>query len=294
MVRIDRDPDAAPHPERATRRSKHDAVLSVLDTTTRAEIGAVTSAGRLLRFSPVDVPAVPSSSVQLGAGVRMSDYLPHLAKDERVLALVALDDERPIALGTLQGVVKRVAPGELPNRPDIELIALKPKDAVVGAAASAEEDELVFVTGEAQLLRFSASAVRPQGRTAAGMVGVKLAETDDVVHFAVVAAEDRDGAVVATVAVDSWALSGTDTGSAKVSSFSEFPAKGRATGGVRAHRFLKGETALGVAWVGPGPAHALEADGSAAALPDSGMKRDGSGVALAAPIATLGAAPELF
>ncbi|PPI28313.1 DNA topoisomerase (ATP-hydrolyzing) subunit A [Rathayibacter sp. AY1B5] len=294
MVRVDRDPEAAPHPERATRRSKHDAVLSVLDTTSRTEIGAVTSAGRLLRFSPVDVPAVPSSSVQLGAGVRMSDYLPHLAKDERVLALVALDDERPIALGTQQGVVKRVAPGELPNRPDIELIALKPEDAVVGAAASAEQDELVFVTGEAQLLRFSASAVRPQGRTAAGMAGVKLAETDDVVHFAVVAAEDRDEAVVATVAVDSWALSGTDTGSAKVSPFSEFPAKGRATGGVRAQRFLKGETALGVAWVGPGPAHALEADGSVAALPDSGMKRDGSGVALAAPIATIGAAPEVF
>ena len=101
-------------------------------------------------------------------------------------------------------------------------------------------------------------------------------------------------AFVATVAVDSWALTGTDTGSAKVSAFSEFPPKGRATGGVRAQRFLKGETALGVAWVGPGPAHALEADGSVAALPDSGMKRDGSGVALAAPVASIGAAPEQF
>ncbi|QHC63043.1 DNA topoisomerase 4 subunit A [Rathayibacter festucae] len=294
MVRIDRDPEAAPHPERATRRSKHDAVLSTIDTTTRAEIGAVTTAGRLLRFSPVDVPSVPSSSVQLGAGVRMSDYLSHLAKDERVLALVALDDPRPIALGTLQGTVKRVAPGDLPNRPDIELIALRPKDAVVGAAPSADEDELVFITGEAQLLRFSASAVRPQGRTAAGMAGVKISETDEVVSFAVVPESERDETVVATVAVDSWALTGTDTGSAKVSAFSEFPPKGRATGGVRAQRFLKGETALGVAWVGPGPAHALEADGSVAALPDSGMKRDGSGVALAAPVASIGAAPEQF
>ncbi|QHC58965.1 DNA topoisomerase IV subunit A [Rathayibacter sp. VKM Ac-2760] len=294
MVRIDRDPEAAPHPDRATRRSKHDAVLSTIDTTTRAEIGAVTTAGRLLRFSPVDVPAVPSSSVQLGAGVRMADYLGLLAKDERVLALVALDDPRPIALGTLQGTVKRVAPGELPNRPDIELIALRPKDAVIGAAPSADEDELVFVTGEAQLLRFSAAAVRPQGRTAAGMAGVKISETDEVVSFAVVPEAERDETVVATVAIDSWALSGTDTGSAKVSAFSEFPPKGRATGGVRAQRFLKGETALGVAWVGPGPAHALEADGSVAALPESGMKRDGSGVALASPIASIGAAPEQF
>lgn len=117
MVRIDRDPATPPHPERATRRSKHDAVLSSLDTTSRTEIGAVTSSGRLLRFSPVDVPAVPSSSVQLGAGVRMHDYLPHLAKDERVLALVSPEDPRPIALGTLQGVVKRVAPASYPTVP---------------------------------------------------------------------------------------------------------------------------------------------------------------------------------
>ncbi|KQQ19809.1 DNA topoisomerase IV [Rathayibacter sp. Leaf299] len=294
MVRVDRDPEAAAQPVRATRRSKHDAVLSTLDTTSRSEIGAVTSAGRLLRFSPVDVPSVPSSSVQLGAGVRMADYLTGLAKNERVLALVALDDTRPIALGTLQGVVKRVSVAELQNRPDVELIALRPKDAVVGAAPAADDDELVFVTGEAQLLRFSASAVRPQGRTAAGMAGVKLGETDEVVHFSVVSADDREDAVVATVAVDSWALTGTDAGSAKVSPFSEFPPKGRATGGVRAQRFLKGETALGVAWVGPGPAHALEADGSVAALPESGMKRDGSGVPVAVPIATIGAAPELL
>ncbi|MBF4462301.1 MULTISPECIES: DNA gyrase/topoisomerase IV subunit A [unclassified Rathayibacter] len=294
LVRVDRDPEAAPHPERATRRSKHDAVLSVLDTTTRTEIGAVTTAGRLLRFSAIDVPSVPSSSVQLGAGVRMADYLPQLGAQERVLAVVALDDPRPLALGTVQGIVKRVAPGDLPQRPDIDLLALKPKDSVIGAAPSSEDDELVFVTGEAQLLRFAASAVRPQGRTAAGMAGIKLGETDEVVHFAVVTPAEREETVVATVAVDSWALSGTDTGSAKVSDFSEFPAKGRATGGVRAQRFLKGETALRVAWVGPGPAHALEADGSVAALPDSGMKRDGSGVALEAMIATIGAAPELF
>ncbi|AJM78409.1 DNA topoisomerase IV subunit A [Rathayibacter toxicus] len=293
IVRFDRDTSALPQPRRVSRRSKHDAILSMLDTSTRTEIGAVTTAGRLLRFSSVDVPAVPSSSVQLGAGVRMNDYLPHLAKDERVLALVALDDSRPIGLGTVRGIVKRVFLSELPSRPDIELIALKPEDAVIGAAPAADEDELVFVTGEAQLLRFSASAVRPQGRSAAGMAGVKLGETDEAVHFAVVADRERD-VVVATVAIDSWALSDTDTGSAKVSAFSEFPAKGRATSGVRAQRFLKGETALRVAWVGPGPAHALEADGSVATLPESGMKRDSSGVALSTPIASIGAAPELF
>ncbi|NQX27537.1 DNA topoisomerase 4 subunit A [Microbacteriaceae bacterium VKM Ac-2854] len=290
MLRVDGDPSALPAetPARAARRSKHDALLSSVDTTTRTEIGAVTSAGRLIRFSAVDVPAVPSSAIQLGAGVRIADYLGQLAKDETVLALVLLDDSRPIALGTQQGVVKRVSPGELPNRPEFEIIALKPKDVVVGAAVSADEDELVFVTGEAQLLRFSASSVRPQGRTAGGMAGIKLGETDMAIHFAVVPADDQDETVVATVAVDSWALTGTDSGSAKVSAFSEFPAKGRATGGVRAQRFLKGETALSVAWVGPNPPLALAANGSVATLPESGMRRDGSGVPVTATIVSIG------
>ena len=50
-----------------------------------------------------------------------------------------------------------------------------------------------------------------------------------------------------------------DAGRAKVSYLSEFPAKGRATGGVRAHTFLKGEDTLALAWAGPGPALAVAA-----------------------------------
>ena len=42
-------------------------------------------------------------------------------------------------------------------------------------------------------------------------------------------------------------------GRVKVTPFAAYPAKGRATGGVRAHRFLKGETRLVLAWVGPRP-----------------------------------------
>jgi len=76
--------------------------------------------------------------------------------------------------------------------------------------------------------------------------------------------------------------------SAKVSPFTEFPAKGRATGGVRAQRFLKGEDALHLAWVGSSPALAVAADGSARQLPDGGAKRDGSGQALEAVVAAVG------
>lgn len=266
------------------RRSKHDAIRSAVDSTTRGDLGAVTSTGRLVRFSPVDLPSVPANSVQLAAGTRADQYL-GLGQNEHVVAIVPLTDEPPIALGTAQGVVKRVAASEIANKTDIEIIALKPGDAVVGAAPAPDGVELVFVTSDAQLLRFSADAVRPQGRSAGGMAGIRLAAGARAITFMAVA--PADDTVVVTVAGSAQSLPGTDAGSGKVSEFTEFPAKGRATGGVRAQRFLKGEDTLTLAWIGSEP-RAVGADGSVRQLPAPGAKRDASGQPLDAVVAAVG------
>ncbi|HSA51077.1 MAG TPA: hypothetical protein VLH10_13360, partial [Yinghuangia sp.] len=63
--------------------------------------------------------------------------------------------------------------------------------------------------------------------------------------------------------------------------------KGRATGGVRCQRFLKGETTLALAWAGPAPARAANAAGTPAQLPDIDRRRDGSGTPLAKPVAVV-------
>ncbi len=267
------------------RRSKHDAIRSSVDTTTRGDIGAVTSAGRLVRFSPVDLPSVPANSVQVAAGTKVEQYLA-LAKGEKVVALVPLVDSPTIALGTEQGVVKRVAATELGTKDEIEIISLRDGDRVVGAAPAGDNAELVFIASDAQLLRFEASSVRPQGRSAGGMAGIRLSDGARVIDFAVVGASAFD-AVVVTVAGSSAALPGTDAGSAKVSAFTEFPAKGRATGGVRAQRLLRGEDALVLAWVGTDP-RAVGPDGSVRALPDAGAKRDASGQPLDAVVGAIG------
>ena len=268
-----------------TRRSKHDAIRSAVDGTTRGDLGAVTSAGRLVRFTPVDLPSVPGNSVQLAAGTRADQYL-GLASGEHVVAIVPLVDSPTVALGTAQGVVKRVAAGEIAGKHDIEIIALKDGDRVVGAAPAPDGAELVFIASDAQLLRFDASAVRPQGRAAGGMAGIRLSDGAEVIAFDVVGASAFD-AVVVTVAGSTTAIAGTDAGSAKVSAFTEFPAKGRATGGVRAQRLLRGEDALVLAWVGSDP-RAVGADGATRALPESGAKRDASGSPLHGVIGALG------
>jgi DNA gyrase subunit A len=94
---------------------------------------------------------------------------------------------------------------------------------------------------------------------------------------------------VATVASSSQTLPGTDPGSAKVSDFTEYPAKGRGTGGVRSQRFLKGEDMLSVAWVGLAPARAVGPDGTPRTLPESGSRRDASGTMLDAVVGAIGA-----
>jgi DNA gyrase subunit A len=286
-VRVDLvDSEEPPAPARTRRRSKHDAVRSFLDTTSRAEIGAVTSRGRLIRFTAVDLPVVPSNSLQLAAGVRIADYLALPNKAERILALVSLDSMTPISLGTRLGVVKRVTPGDWPNKPDFELIGLKPSDEVVGATQAPDTAELVFISSAAQLLHFPASGVRPQGRPAGGVAGMNLPSDAHIVFFGALDPDAEN--VVATVSVSSATIPGTDPGRVKVSFFSEFPAKGRATGGVRCHSFLKGEDGLSLAWAGPAPAHAVGADGSARTLPDAGARRDGSGTAIDSVIGSIG------
>jgi DNA gyrase subunit A len=272
---------------RVPKRSKHDAVRSSVVSSVRGQVGALTSTGRVLRMSPVDVPAVPPASVRLDAGVRVTDFLA-LARGEEVVALVDLSgaSSDSLAIGTVQGVVKRVVPGAWPDKPEFVAIGLKPGDAVVGAAQAPESDDLVFITSNAQLLRFPASGVRPQGLPAGGVAGVALAAGASVIWFGSVA--PSDDAVVATVSSSSAALPGTDTGRAKVSALSEFPAKGRATQGVRAHAFLKGEDGLTVAWAGIAPPHAVGSDGAARTLPDWLSKRDGSGAPLDAVIGTIG------
>ncbi|MFT4051848.1 MAG: DNA topoisomerase IV subunit A [Microbacterium sp.] len=269
-----------------TRRAKHDAIRAAVDTTTRADVGAVTSHGRLVRFSPVDLPSVPANAVQLAPGTRADQYL-GLTAGEHVVAIVPLGDQI-IALGTQGGVVKRVCASELPaGKHDVEIVALKPGDRVVGAGIAADDAELVFVASDAQLLRFDAASVRAQGRAAGGMAGIRLAPGAHAIGFFVV--EPGAPAVVVTIAGSSQAISGTDPGSAKVSELEEFPSKGRATGGVRAQRLLKGEDVLTLAWVGVEP-RAVGADGAVRALPAGGSRRDASGHPLEAVIGAVGSA----
>ncbi len=276
------------HPvTREGRRAPHDTLRSAIAASARSDVGVVTSQGRVLKLSLLEVPSLPSTdeppSLSGGAPVR---ELVRLEPEEEPVALIALDGHTSVALGTRQGVVKRVAPEPVPTKDAWDVIALKDGDAVVGAAPATDRLELVFVTSDARLLHFPASAVRPQGRPAAGMAGIALNSGASATAFFVVDPQATNHVV--TVSGSSDGLPGTQPGAAKVTPFTEYPGKGRGTSGVRAHRFLKTEDTLLAAWVGPAPARAASGAGQPVELPEANGRRDGSGTPLTTPVDGIG------
>ncbi|GJF31914.1 DNA topoisomerase (ATP-hydrolyzing) [Kitasatospora sp. NE20-6] len=271
-----------------TRRAKHDVLMSAVPATARADVGVVTSAGRVLRLPVIDLPQLPpGGAATMAGGAAVSEFL-RLETGERVLALTTLDESSPgLALGTLQGVVKRVVPEWPANKDEFEVIALREGDEVVGAVElRTGEEDLVFIASDAQLLRYPAGQVRPQGRPAGGMAGIKLSDGARVLSFTAV--DPAADAVVLSVATASGTLAGGEHTSWKLTPFEQYPRKGRATGGVRCQRFLRGEDGLTFAWAGTVPALAATAAGVPVELPERDPRRDGSGTPVTAKIAVVG------
>jgi DNA gyrase subunit A len=276
-------------------RARHDVVVSAVRATARGEVGVLTSAGKVRKLGVLDLPALPPTANQpnLQGGAPVGEFLT-LDAGERALALTTFPgakgggDSPGLALGTAQGIVKRVNPEYLSHRDEWEVIALRDGDSVVGAVQLSTGDEtLCFITDDAQLLHFGAGNVRPQGRSGGGIAGIKLGAGAQVTWFGALGStgSERSGeAVVVTISGASTALPGTEAGSVKVTPFTEYPGKGRATGGVRCHRFLKGEDTLVFAWAGTAPALAAAASGAPVDLPEATGRRDGSGTPGSQPV----------
>lgn len=295
-------------------RAKDDQIVSMFRTSTRSSYGLVTSAGRLVLAHAVELPKVSADGpLSVTGGVKAEELLGMTEntdpiRGERVIAAIDMpstDDDGqlvPLALGTRNGVVKRWNRESPTTMDSWSVIDLKDDDEVLAAAEARDEDRLVFVSTDSSLLTFEAKNVRPQGRTAGGMAGIRLTEGCSAAAFAVVpdgkvtwnyeegenGLFSASGAVVLTVAGDSEALPGTENGAAKVTPLEMYPTKGRGTGGVRSQRFLKGQDTLILAFVGAYPLHASTQSGAPVELPKPDMRRDGSGTDLSAPIAVIG------
>lgn len=274
---------SAPAP--LAKRKKHDAIAAVLSSTTRSDVGFLGSDGVMHRVHASDIPA-SEEGFDPSTSISAAEFL-GLGKQTRLVGAFPLTDETIIAIGTKFGVVKRLSPDFLPKA-EFDVISLKAGDQIIGAALSSETDELIFITDDAQLLRFDSSLVRPQGRGAAGMAGIKLSKEAKAIFFT--SLKTSKATLVLTAANNSESLGAVDSGSAKLSSLSEFPAKGRATGGVRAQKFIRDENQLYFAFIGDSPILAQASSGKPLEIDSALLRRDASGIPLSATIVSAGRA----
>jgi DNA gyrase subunit A len=144
---------------------------------------------------------------------------------ESITAAVAVPDfvaAEYCTMATLKGKVKRVELAEFSSvRPSgLIAITLEEGDELGWARLTDGEDEIILVTEQGQALRFSEASVRSMGRAASGVIGIGLAQGDQVASMEVV--EEAGELLVVTTA-----------GYGKCTPLSEYPPKGRATGGVQ-------------------------------------------------------------
>jgi DNA gyrase subunit A len=262
------------------RPKRHDVVAAYIETSTVSTLIAFTDTGRAIKVPVATLPTMVPPSRGGEAGELIG-----LDHNEQLVALHSYATDGVYVMITERGVIKRVKYQGLPSKENTEVISLASGDSVVSVVATygdtTESTELVIVSASARLLRFAASQVRPQGAAAAGMAGMRLAPDDQVVYMGT---QPPDQPQVLTTL--------SDAGRLKVTEASEYPPKGRGTGGVRCQTFRKGENHLVTALLSVEQPVAITKSGSALALDEPLGRRDGSGAAHSAGmIVALGLAP---
>ncbi len=214
-----------------TRSEPLRVVKSSIVCGVRSRIGALTSAGKVIPFTPIGLPVLDSGFVTAKSFLGLEN-------DEEAVLLFELHQKESLAIATSSGIVKRVTPAIWPDRTE-RVITLSAGDRVVGAARGVSScGYFVFITAKGNLLHYSAGLVNPQNRPARGVAGVTLKDDDDrVISFGYT--EDVDRANVLTVSKRMT-----------TSRLSSYQTRGRATRGVQCHKFLKGEEWLHAAIVG--------------------------------------------
>ena len=165
---------------------EEDQVEHMFSTTTHADIMFFTTRGRVFLLKAYDVPQGSRTS----KGQAIVNFL-QLAPGEKVattLPMADVEGSKFLVMVTNQGTIKKSAIEEFSNvrRSGLIAINLKEGDDLKWVKPSSGTDDIVLVTKNGQAIRFKENGVRPMGRTAAGVRGIKLKKNDNVVGMDVV------------------------------------------------------------------------------------------------------------
>jgi DNA gyrase subunit A len=205
------------------RLKEEDLVANVVHTTAHAFLLLFSNRGRVYRLRVHEIPMKERTA----KGTAVVNLLP-LAPDERVQAIVAtrdFDSGGYLLFATKSGQVKKTSLSEYDKsrREGFIAIALRDGDELVRVVPTSGDDDVIMVSRLGHGIRFSEQDVRPMGRDAAGVRGMKLRSGDEVVSFDVVR-PDADILII------------TDAGYGKRTKTDHFGRQGRGGQGVRAIR----------------------------------------------------------
>lgn len=180
-----------------------DWVESLFVASTRHHVLFFTDRGRCYGLKVHEIPEAPQSA----RGRALANLL-ELSEGERVagsLAVRDFEDGLYVLMVTAQGVVKKTRLDEFarPRRAGVQAAAVDKTDRLIDVRLTDGNQDVVLVTAEGKAIRFSEHEVRPMGRSAGGVRGIRLAKGDHVVGVATV----RKGGRILVVSEKGWGKS---------------------------------------------------------------------------------------
>ncbi|MEK7497105.1 MAG: DNA gyrase subunit A, partial [Patescibacteria group bacterium] len=159
---------------------EEDAVENLFTTNTHADLLFFTTRGRVFQLKAYEVPVASRTS----KGQAVVNFL-QLAPEEKVSEVMSLEsggDYKFLIMVTRHGVIKKVDINAFSNvrRSGLIAINLKDGDSLLWVKMSTGTDDVMLVTAKGQSIRFKEAKVRPMGRTAAGVRGLKIKGGDEM------------------------------------------------------------------------------------------------------------------
>ncbi|MGY9071747.1 MAG: DNA gyrase subunit A [Acidimicrobiales bacterium] len=217
-----------------------DYLERVLSTSVHAYLLFFTNKGKVYRLRAYQIPMMDRTA----RGTAVVNLL-QLDSDETVQAIIDTREfasDRYLMFVTRHGVVKKTVFSEYDKTRTDGLIAinLREGDELVRVIRTTGDDDVFIVSKNGNTIRFSENEVRPMGRSAGGVRGMRLREGDEVVACDVAVPDDERELLIVT-----------DGGYGKRSVLSQYPRKGRGTMGVRGIRLTgaRGGSVIGARMV---------------------------------------------
>lgn len=199
-----------------------EVVVDLFAVNSKDDLLFITNKGRCHTIKAYKIP----KTTRTGKGRNLANFIT-LDEDEwpvKTLATNLSDKSKSIMMITNTGVVKKLAVSQLSAKFNVtKIIGLTDEVEVIDATLVEENDDVMIATAQGMSLRFSCDAVRPMGRSARGVKGIKLEEDDVVVALTRVYPD----ANIVTIA---------ENGVGKATNESEFSPKSRGCKGIKCHK----------------------------------------------------------